>query len=152
MGRVVKASERGSAVFSIDARTEEVARNLLAVRAEAEGLRHRLRADVVNLAIEIARAVIIGSVEAGVVDLDQIYRRALQSAQSLTAATIYVHPEDRVSSRVEQLARACGFGVADDRGVGRGGCRIQSGGVEIDATLETALLTLERAMKEGTDD
>lgn len=149
LGRVIKAGQRGGRAVSIDPRTAELAENLIAARAEAEGLRHRLRHDVVELAVEIARAIIGAAADAGAVRLDEIYNRCLDSAQSLTKATVFVHPQDRSASRIDQMAGTLGFSVGEDSRVGRGGCRICSGGVELDATIDTVLGTMKRVMKEG---
>lgn len=152
MGRVIKAWELGERPVYVTAPMEEAAKKLIEARFAAEGLRNRLQHDVIDLAIAVAENVVGQSIERGALDLQGIYRRALESARSLERGTIHVHPEDRNVSGVEKMAGASGFEIHDDVGVGRGGCRIRCGEVEVDATFKTAFETLEQAMKEGLND
>jgi flagellar assembly protein FliH len=147
MGRVIKASERAARTRG-KARGQSAVEELVAAQTAVAEIHRRAQNQVIDLALDVARRIVGKAIELDPGLLDALYEQALDAAKPLGAdqARIAVHPEDRKSSTVDQLAPARGFQVVSDPAVGRAGCRIRAGGAEIDATLEAALRAMSRAM------
>ncbi len=147
MGRVIKAAEVGKPPKKISPAAQEAAELLIAAQSAATQIRWDAKNKVIDLALTIARKI-VG--QATLLDpnlLDSIYSQAITAAGDLPSATLFVHPEDRPLSKVDDLVSSSGFAVVEDAAVGRAGCRIRAGGMEIDATLDAVLPYLETAMK-----
>jgi flagellar assembly protein FliH len=105
---------------------------------------------VIDLALAVAREIVLREVEANSEVLGAIYRRALECSRGMERGVMRVHPDDRARYSIDDLAAKSGFDCADDPAVGRGGCVITAGGEAVDATLDTVLGCFEAAMKEET--
>ncbi|MCP4604003.1 MAG: hypothetical protein GY847_26360 [Proteobacteria bacterium] len=150
MGRIIKAEELRAGPTRLTADTDRAAAELAGVWAAAARIRKDAKNQVIDLALCIAKQVIGKAVELSPSVLDTIYSKALNAARDLDGATMYIHPDDRAGSNVDDMAQALGFSIVEETSVGRKGCRIQAGNAEIDATLDNSLAALEAAMK-GND-
>jgi flagellar assembly protein FliH len=143
---VIKAGELSAGPEVLGRRgREEVARSL-AVRTEVDELARVARGRIADLALSIARGIVGEAVTLDPGLLDRIYERSLAEIGELMPVLIRVHPDDRAASRIDDLARRRGVEVVDDPAVGRAGCRVEAGGVSIDATVEAAIAALSRSL------
>ncbi len=95
---------------------------------------------VLDLAIIIARRMVGESLNVRPELLLNTVREALQMlGQARAPARLLLHPEDARLIR-EHLGDQCsagGWTIAEDSAMTRGGCRLESAGGELDATLHT---------------
>lgn len=94
--------------------------------------------NLLALALDVARQVIRQAIAVKPELLLETVREALAQMQH-PHATIHLHPEDASLVRSylgDQLAHA-GHRIHEDNRVGRGGCLIESGGSQLDASLAT---------------
>jgi flagellar biosynthesis/type III secretory pathway protein FliH len=152
VGRVIKAADVIRRTRKIGPEHDVAAVELVESRAEALRIRIEARDQVIKLALEMARKIVGRAVELDEKIINDIYRQALSSARDLKNARVLVHPDDRQKSRVDELAGKYYFFVEEDLKVGRAGCRVIAGDVEVDATLEGVLGALEQSLRETTND
>ncbi len=94
--------------------------------------------EVLALSIEVARQMVRHSLDAHPESVAELIREALLQLPQ-THATIHLNPDDVAMVRDylgEQLGHS-GHRLVDDTSVARGGMRIEAGGSQIDATLQT---------------
>lgn len=94
--------------------------------------------DLLALALDVARQVIRQAIAVKPELLLETVREALSQMQH-PHATIHLHPEDASLVRSylgDQLAHA-GHRIHEDRRLQRGGCLIEAGGSQLDASLAT---------------
>lgn len=115
-----------------------------------EGLRHPLKQvdqavenQLVHLSMALARAICWQEVTQNDEIVREAFRRGIQEL-SMTSqrVEIYIHPEDfaLIEGRWDEKTRADkGWFFYQDETIGRGGCRIQTPLVAIDATLEARM-------------
>jgi flagellar biosynthesis/type III secretory pathway protein FliH len=147
MGRITKLRDRRSQPIRFSAESREAAAILIAAHSRADALRRDAKQEIIDLALFLAKQIIGCAVEMDSSYLDSIYSRALKATRDLGPSIVYVNSEDRAVSRIDELARASGFEVAEDPDTERAGCRVRSGDVEVSLTLDDALKALETAMK-----
>ena len=102
------------------------------------GFDQQVAEDLLALALDVARQVIRQTVAVKPELLLETIHEALAQMHH-PHATIHLHPEDASLVRSyfgDQLAHA-GHRVQEDRRLERGGCTIEAGGSQIDATMET---------------
>lgn len=103
-----------------------------------ESLDVEVAEQLLDLAVELAQQLVrreLRAVPEGIVD---VVREALQQFPQ-NHALIHLHPKDAALVREylkEQLAHL-GHRLIEDDAMARGGCRIESSGSELDATLQT---------------
>lgn len=94
--------------------------------------------ELLSLSVEIARLMVrreLAHKPEGIID---VVREALTQVPH-SHALIHLHPDDAVLARNylgEQFGHA-GHRIVEDDSVASGGCRIEAGGSQIDATLQT---------------
>jgi flagellar biosynthesis/type III secretory pathway protein FliH len=142
VGRLIKAADLTVEPEVLGRRGERAVAVVLDARRQVEQVVVRGRRQVIDLALAIARRIVGEAVELDPELLDRIYRRALDEVGELGPVAIHVHPDDRSSSGIDELARGCGAVVRPDPTVGRAGCRVEADGVVVEATLEAALHAL----------
>jgi flagellar assembly protein FliH len=150
MGRIIKADDASRAALApLD--TEEVrAAAALVIRANRAKKRIATTAKdrIVDLALSMARQIVLREIERDHTAIEAIYRRAIESSRGMARGIIRVHPEDRSHYPIDDLAKKNGFDCIEDAAVGRAGCVIVAEGQEVDATLDTALRCFEEVMKD----
>lgn len=94
--------------------------------------------DLLALALEIARQVVRRSIEIQPEHLLASLREALAQSHH-PHATISVHPDDAALIRrhADELLTPAGHRLREDPRITRGGCLIEVGGGQMDASLET---------------
>lgn len=134
-----------------EAREEAGAMLITASHAKSQML-DDVQADVVTLAMEVARKIIREELELRpevVVELCSDLMKQVVLAKSLT---LKVHPDDLEMVRGHEALLATGldkdvsFRLAPDTSIERGGCVIESDMGKIDARIETQLAAIERAL------
>ena len=147
MGRIVKSGCASSTPRRVSHEQDRAAVDLVAARAAAAKIRFQAKEELIDLSLEIAKKIVGHAIEIDASAIDSIYERAFSAAREMERASVSVHPEDRANSGIDELARAHAFEIVEDVAVGRGGCRVTAGGVEVDARLESILGALSDAMK-----
>jgi flagellar assembly protein FliH len=95
--------------------------------------------DVVQLALAVARNLVGASLKVRPELVQNCVEEALRHvAHGSGAVFLTVHPEDAalVKSFLEASSRSASWSIREDETVARGGCRVETAGGEIDATLE----------------
>lgn len=133
------------------AATEELNKSLSAHwQSLFEGLRHPLKQvdqalenQLVHLSMALARAICWQEVTQNDEIVRAAFKRGIQElSMSAQRVEIFIHPEDLalIESRWDEKTRADkGWFFYQDESVGRGGCRIETPLVSIDATLEARM-------------
>jgi flagellar assembly protein FliH len=152
MGRVIKANTIATKPTPIGVAAEKAKAELVAARVSLGRIREAARGDIVDLAVAIAEKVIGQSVVMNPALLDEIYRDAVSLMPDNEPVRLAVHPTDRPGSRVDKMAEKLGIELIEDPAVGRAGCRVTAGDLEVDATLNTVLEALTRALKGPADE
>lgn len=102
------------------------------------GIDTEVAEELMALAIEIARQMVHQTLLAHPESVVETVRAALGQLPQ-NHAQIRIHPDDAALVREhlgEQLAHA-GQRIVEDSSVSRGGCRVESAGAQIDASMET---------------
>lgn len=98
----------------------------------------QLGSDLLELALSIARQVVRAQVRTHPEWLIDVVREAMLALPSQHGhPTLYVHPDDATMVR-ERLADSIahtGWRIAEDATIEPGGCRVENGASEVDATL-----------------
>lgn len=122
------------------AKTAHLAELVNATTREIAQLDTQLADNVLDLAIIIARSIVGESLNVRPELLLDTVREALQMlGQARAPARLLLHPEDARLVR-EHLGDQCASGgwiIVEDGAIARGGCRLDSAGGELDATLHT---------------
>lgn len=94
--------------------------------------------EILALSLEVARLVVRESIRIKPDMILTVVREALQQTPQ-QHAQLHLHPDDSALVRQylgEQLGHA-GHRIVDDSSVERGGCRIESSGLQVDASVST---------------
>ncbi len=122
------------------AQTARLAELVNALSRDTAQLDTQIADHVLDLAIIIARRMVGEALSARPELLIGTVREALQMlGQARAPARLLLHPEDARLIR-EQLGDQCRSGawtITEDHTIVRGGCRLESAGGELDATLHT---------------
>jgi flagellar assembly protein FliH len=99
----------------------------------------RVAQDVLNLGVEIARQVVRQTVTVKPDIVINVVKEAINQLPHQHTA-VYLNPEDaslvRAHAAGEQLTHG-GHRIFEDETIARGGCKVEAGGCQIDATLPT---------------
>ena len=127
-----------------------------ALLAAAEAARARLHAeaerDIAQLAVQIARKVVVGELALGDGPILRIVAQALASARLGRAVVVRIHPDDAAGLQASfptllaAAGRSEGIVLRPDPALGRGDCVVESELGTIDARLETQLGAIEQAL------
>jgi flagellar assembly protein FliH len=99
-----------------------------------------LAADVVQLALTVARKMVGAVLETRPEIIQTCVEEALRHmAHNYGPVHLTCHPEDAelVRDVLNASARTPGWSLKEDAAVSRGGCRLETGAGEVDATIET---------------
>ena len=151
MGRIIKRSRVAECPGRLGAEAEKAKADLIAAALEAAQLRKEARDEVVDLALRIAEKVIGQAVSLDPALLGRIYGEAVAALPGKAPVELRVHPADRAAGQADRIAQGRTVEVIEDETVGRGGCRVCAGRLEVDAGLPAALSAFGRAMKGERD-
>jgi len=100
----------------------------------------QLADSVLDFGLTLARRMVGGALEQHPELVAGVVREGLQLlGQARAPARLLLHPDDARLIR-EQLGDQCrlnGWSIVEDTGITAGGCRLESAGGELDATVET---------------
>ncbi|WP_018411500.1 flagellar assembly protein FliH [Methyloversatilis thermotolerans] len=108
--------------------------------------------EVLKLGIEIARQVVRQSIAVKPEVVLAVVREAVSQLPHQHTA-IYLNPEDAslVRSHIgDQLSHA-GHRIFEDVAIERGGCKVEAGGSQIDATLSTRWMRIVESLVDGAE-
>ena len=121
---------------------------LALAKAEYNALLERGEADMVSLALELARRIVGHHLEVDPELLAKMVTRSLSLAQSHRHIEVLIHPDDFHRLRHEELEQEVNFNfelLEDDR-VPHGGCWIHTEKGTIEADLDTQIEVLAQTM------
>ncbi|UCE60338.1 MAG: hypothetical protein JSU63_01045 [Phycisphaerales bacterium] len=113
------------------------------IDAMKEDLRLAAERDVLDFAVSIAGKLTFAIGREHRESATANLRRALELVASQTALTVRVHPDDIASTEMfadsvlRQADASRAVSIVADESIGPGGCQVQSGAMQIDASLET---------------
>lgn len=128
--------EEGTARARMEAmRLHTLAENLQQALAEVD---QALAQDLLTLALEIARQVMRHALAVKPELVAGVVKEALQQLYQ-PHAIVHLHPEDAALVRqfLGDLLSHGSHRLVEDEAMMRGGCRVEAGGSQIDATIET---------------
>jgi flagellar assembly protein FliH len=107
----------------------------------------RAEADLVRLAIEIAKKIVQREITVDPEIALTLTRVALRRLHNCAVASVHLHPDDYayISSRMDQLGNTS-VELVEDRSVGRGGCLVRTEMGDIDARIEQQFAEVERGL------
>lgn len=159
-----EARERGLAeaqnIFEseINAAVQPLRERLSRTIDEVNALRHHVMAsaerDLVRLAIEVARKIVLREVTIDpeiALTLARVALSRLQNTGNSSVARIHLNPEDLafVEANRARLDSAITVELVEDRGIGRGGCLIHTEMGDIDARIEQQFAEVGRGFLKG---
>ena len=113
---------------------------LASLTADLTRVDHELAKDVVQLGLAVARNLVGVSLQVRPELVQDCVEEALRYVAHATGAVyLTVHPDDAalVKGLLEASSRAASWSIREDETIARGGCRVETAGGEIDATLES---------------
>ncbi len=128
--------EEGKALGRAEA--ERLAELVAALEASFTALDQEVAQEIVTLAIAVARQIVGHAVTADSTAVLHVVREALLQLPQ-NKVRIHINPEDAAGIR-EHLGEQLEQGhhhLLEDEAIERGGCRLESAGCEVDATMET---------------
>jgi flagellar assembly protein FliH len=150
-GRAMLQAEIAAGVASIvDPMREELARTLDEISGLRASITEQAEADLVKLALEIAKKVVHREVT---IDKEIVVTLAgigLSRVHDRTAAAIHLHPEDfaYLTAQRERIETGHVLELVEDRSISRGGCLIHTEMGDVDARIEQQFAEIERAFLE----
>lgn len=137
---------------------EEIRAEAKALLAEARRVREEIIAasepEVVALAVAVAGAVVHRQLQVAPDTVVAVARAALRRLRRRQHLVVYAHPEDLEWLRAErqslqqELGEEATLHFLADPAVARGGCRVESEGGQVDATVDGQLERLRQALFE----
>ena len=111
-------------------------------KRELADLRERLKCQMLDLSVAIARRVVMSELRTRPELIGEIVKRLRDEAEGRRILTLRVHPED--AKRLDSLpaGRALkqgGISVTEDDSITPGGCEVETGFGRLDARVETRL-------------
>jgi flagellar assembly protein FliH len=146
-GRRNAENEVRAAVEQLGAAVAEVA------TARNEAVR-RAEADIVRLAIEIARRILHRELSVDTSALEALIRAALQKLSSQEVYRVRIHPdqEELVRACLQQIGRDTEIEIVSDPVQPRGGAVFEISRGSLDASVETQLREIERGLADQLGD
>ena len=137
---------------------EQIAGQMAAVAVAyqrgTEELEGRVAEELLELALHIARQVVRSSIQCRPDRVLDVVREAILALPTQHGhPTLIAHPEDASLVRThlaEQLAHS-NWRIIEDPGLERGGCRVENGASEIDATIATRWRRVVESIGSRTD-
>jgi flagellar assembly protein FliH len=108
--------------------------------------------EVLNLGVEIARNVVRQTIRVNPEVVVAVVREAINQLPHQHTA-IYLNPEDAsvVRSHIGDQLTHAGHRIFEDSAVARGGCKVESGGSQIDATVPTRWDRIVESLVDGAE-
>jgi flagellar assembly protein FliH len=150
-GRATLEAEIAAGVaLIVDPWCQELAKTLDEISGLRAAITEQAEADLVKLALEIAKKVVHREVT---IDKEIVVTLAgigLSRVHDRTAAAIHLHPEDfaYLSSQRERIETGHVLELIEDRSISRGGCLIHTEMGDVDARIEQQFAEIERAFLE----
>lgn len=131
-------------------RLQDIARSFT---QEAEQAHETVAQDLLDLALELARALLHTALDTQPALLLPIVKDAIRYLPTLQPpAQLFLNPADAQLVRAElgEELTSHGWRIQSDSQIQRGGCRVETGSNQIDATLETRWQRLTTALGKET--
>jgi flagellar assembly protein FliH len=146
----------GRAEGTAEVRTHAEVLRLVAAAASVEvrALEAQLAADVLDLALAVAKQVLRAELRVRRDAILPVVREAFaQLPHGGGASQLVLHPEDAATVLAElgDELEALGVALSEDTRTERGGCRLLTGGAEVDATLRTRWRRVVAALGSNDD-
>lgn len=108
--------------------------------------------EVLNLSVEIARNVVRQTIRVKPETVIAVVREAISQLPHQHTA-IYLNPEDAsvVRSHIGDQLTHAGHRIFEDVAIARGGCKVESGGSQIDATVPTRWGRIVESLVDGAE-
>ncbi len=108
--------------------------------------------EVLNLSVEIARNVVRQTIRVRPEAVIAVVREAINQLPHQHTA-IYLNPEDAsvVRSHIGDQLTHAGHRIFEDVAIARGGCKVEAGGSQIDATVPTRWGRIVESLVDGAD-
>jgi flagellar assembly protein FliH len=108
--------------------------------------------EVLNLGVEIARNVVRQTIRVNPEVVVAVVREAINQLPHQHTA-IYLNPEDAsvVRSHIGDQLTHAGHRIFEDGAIARGGCKVESGGSQIDATVPTRWDRIVESLVDGAE-
>lgn len=108
--------------------------------------------EVLNLSVEIARNVVRQTIRVNPEVVVAVVREAINQLPHQHTA-IYLNPEDAsvVRSHIGDQLTHAGHRIFEDASIARGGCKVESGGSQIDATVPTRWDRIVESLVDGAE-
>ena len=122
------------------------------VRQLGEQVRKQAEDHVLALALEIARKVLMQTVEAGQYEVEPIVRAALERLPGRGDVTVHLHPDDLARCELAQPAEGgeagpgAGVRFVSDPAVPPAGCRVASGQGTVASDVQTSFAAVAAAL------
>jgi len=131
---------RREALAEMASRMTQIDGLLVTLAADLARVDRELSKDVVQLGLAVARNLVGASLKVRPELVQDCVEEALRHvAHANGAVYLIVHPDDAalVKGFLEASSRAKSWSIREDDSIARGGCRVETAGGEIDATLES---------------
>lgn len=108
--------------------------------------------EVLNLGVEIARNVVRQTIRVNPEVVVAVVREAINQLPHQHTA-IYLNPEDAsvVRSHIGDQLTHAGHRIFEDGAIARGGCKVEAGGSQIDATVPTRWDRIVESLVDGAE-
>ena len=108
--------------------------------------------EVLNLSVEIARNVVRQTIRVNPEAVIAVVREAINQLPHQHTA-IYLNPEDAsvVRSHIGDQLTHAGHRIFEDVTIARGGCKVEAGGSQIDATVPTRWRRIVESLVDGAE-
>lgn len=132
---------------------EEKGKQLETLFTEIGQLKARLfveaEKEVLRLSTAVAKKIIREEIKTNGEIIGQTIRHALQFAGDKSVLKLSINPDDMAEVRnilpdLASLTKSGKFQVIEDKGIGKGGCRLETGFGSINATIDDQLSELEK--------
>jgi len=134
-------AQLGSAAAALRAACEELRRQQADLRAEAE---HQL----LELAIEIARKVLMQEIQAGRYEIEPIIRAALARAGPAGGeVVVHLNADDLARCKLAGAQESAGLRLVADGAVQGGECVVHTGEGVVESRIESHVQEIERALE-----
>lgn len=124
-----------------------------AAQREMTGLEQRVAEDLVRLALVLARSLVRESLRVHPELIEAIVRESVRDVPPFSPGMrLRLHPDDAAllaQHGGSELGAECS--VVEDATVTRGGCRVETGTCDVDATIETRWQKLTAALAQEQD-
>ncbi len=121
--------------------------------ADVSTLRQRLTKEseeqMVELALGIARKVLMQEIQASRYDIDQIVRQMLSAAPARQEISVHLNPDDLAACKLAQgpEGQAPGLKFVADPSINRAECLVQTPEGDLESTIETNLQGIAVALR-----